>query len=219
MQDSRPTSSRTTRDGAPPSTGLSPNLRGRELWRSLEDLAQSEEFQERTAREFQEGAQNLEGDDRRHFMKIMGAGFALAGLGFTGCRRLPETKIAPYAKRPSDRDPGVSVEYASSCEIGGTAYPVLVRSYDGLRGGYGSYVACSLILRCNQSLFFIPQVGDAAIRPALFDAPRKRKDAFLRLDRVERGHVVVAQCEARRLKVVADATGCDALRKHTCATL
>ncbi|MEC8819129.1 MAG: TAT-variant-translocated molybdopterin oxidoreductase, partial [Planctomycetota bacterium] len=142
MQDSRPTSSRNLHDGAAPPTGLSPNLRGRELWRSLEDLAQSEEFQERTAREFQEGAQNLEGDDRRHFMKIMGAGFALAGLGFTGCRRLPETKIAPYAKRPSDRDPGVSVEYASSCEIGGTATPVLVRSYDGrpiyLRGNGGN---------------------------------------------------------------------------------
>ena len=87
-------------------SSLSPSLKGRELWRSLEDLSQSEEFVEFTQREFQEGAQVLEGDDRRQFMKIMGAGFALAGLGVAACRRLPETKIAPYAQRPADRDPG-----------------------------------------------------------------------------------------------------------------
>ncbi len=128
MDDLNPTQDTTrnpdTRDP------LSPSLQGRDLWRSLEDLSQTEEFQSFSDREFQEGAQNLEGDDRRQFMKIMGASFALAGLG-TACRRLPETKIAPYANRPDNRDPGVSVEYASTCELGGVAVPVVVTSYDG----------------------------------------------------------------------------------------
>jgi molybdopterin-containing oxidoreductase family iron-sulfur binding subunit len=110
---------------------LSPSLQGRDLWRSLEDLSHTDEFKSFSDREFQEGAQNLEGEDRRQFMKIMGASFALAGLGGTACRRLPETKIAPYANRPDDRDPGVSVEYASTCELGGVAVPVVVTSYDG----------------------------------------------------------------------------------------
>ena len=111
------TESKTTEPAGRTSSSLSPSLKGRELWRSLEDLAQTEGFADFSEREFQEGAQVLEGDDRRHFMKIMGAGFALAGLGAASCRRLPETKIAPYAQRPADRDPGVAVEYASACEI------------------------------------------------------------------------------------------------------
>ena len=110
---------------------LSPSLQGRDLWRSLEDLSHTDEFKSFSDREFQEGAQNLEGEDRRQFMKIMGASFALAGLGTAACRRLPETKIAPYANRPDDRDPGVSVEYASTCELGGVAVPVVITSYDG----------------------------------------------------------------------------------------
>ena len=142
MDDHKVTTESSPKLKRDPATSLSPNLKGRELWRSLEDLARSEEFTESADREFQEGAQVLEGDDRRHFMKIMGAGFALAGLGVAACRRLPETKIAPYAQRPADRDPGVAVEYASACEIGGTATPVLVRSYDGrpiyLRGNGGN---------------------------------------------------------------------------------
>ncbi|HAW94673.1 MAG TPA: molybdopterin oxidoreductase, partial [Phycisphaerales bacterium] len=126
--------SKTTHDTNQPTEArepLSPSLQGRDLWRSLEDLSRTDEFKEFSDREFQEGAQNLEGEDRRQFMKIMGASFALAGLGTAACRRLPETKIAPYANRPDNRDPGVSVEYASTCELGGVAVPVVVTSYDG----------------------------------------------------------------------------------------
>ena len=49
----------------------------------------------------------------------MGASLALAGA--SGCIRMPEEKLAPYAHRPPSRTPGVPVSYATAMEIGGIA--------------------------------------------------------------------------------------------------
>lgn len=111
--------------------GVSPQLTGREFWRSVDELAGTDEFKSFSEREFQDEAQVLDGDDRRHFLKIMGAGFALAGLGAAACRRLPESKIAPFAHRPVDRIPGMPIDFATSFELGGVGDGVLARSYDG----------------------------------------------------------------------------------------
>ncbi|MDG2030739.1 MAG: TAT-variant-translocated molybdopterin oxidoreductase [Phycisphaerales bacterium] len=110
---------------------IPPHLKGRELWRSLEQLAETDEYRSFAEREFQKGASELEGEDRRQFLRVMGASLALAGLGTAACRRLPETKIAPYAQRPDDRIPGVPVEYATNFELGGVATGVLAKSFDG----------------------------------------------------------------------------------------
>lgn len=105
---------------------------GREYWRSLDDFADTPQFREFMYREFPAGATELlNSDDRRHFLKIMGASMALAGFGLTGCRRWPEAKIMPYAHRPEGRTPGVPVHYASGMELGGVGYGLLVTSYDG----------------------------------------------------------------------------------------
>ena len=53
-------------------------------WRSLDELADTPGFREQLAREFPEGASSLEGVDRRQFMKLMAASFALGGLGLFG---------------------------------------------------------------------------------------------------------------------------------------
>jgi Fe-S-cluster-containing dehydrogenase component len=66
---------------------------------------------------------------RREFLKLMGASLGLAGL--TGCIRMPEEKLAPYAHRPQNRMPGVPVSYATAMEIGGIAQGLLVTSIDG----------------------------------------------------------------------------------------
>jgi len=58
----------------------------------------------------------------------MGA-LGLTGLG--GCIRMPEEKLAPYARRPVGRSPGVPVTYATAMEIGGVAQGLLVTSVDG----------------------------------------------------------------------------------------
>ena len=102
----------------------------REYWRSLNDLQGSEDFRAWMHREFPSNADLLEGDDRRQFMKLMGASFALAGLGAAACRRIPEQKIVPYATRPQERIPGAFINYASSLERGGVGHGILVRSYD-----------------------------------------------------------------------------------------
>ncbi|MGA1354905.1 MAG: TAT-variant-translocated molybdopterin oxidoreductase, partial [Candidatus Limnocylindrus sp.] len=50
----------------------------RTYWRSVEDLTQTPEFKEWMHREFPEGASELGSDaERRNFMKVMGASFAL----------------------------------------------------------------------------------------------------------------------------------------------
>jgi molybdopterin-containing oxidoreductase family iron-sulfur binding subunit len=59
----------------------------------------------------------------------MGASLALAGA--SGCIRMPEEKLVPYAHRPPSRTPGEPVRYATAMEIGGIAQGLLVTSYDG----------------------------------------------------------------------------------------
>ncbi|MEE2972753.1 MAG: Fe-S-cluster-containing hydrogenase, partial [Planctomycetota bacterium] len=90
----------------------------------------TEDFRAWMHREFPSNADLLEGDDRRQFIKVMGASFALAGLGAAACRRIPEQKIVPNAARPQERIPVKPVEYASSLERGGVGLGVLVKSYD-----------------------------------------------------------------------------------------
>jgi len=106
---------------------------GRTYWRSLEELADTPEFREFVHHEFPKGAldQIDSTTDRRHFLKIMGASMALAGLGLAGCRRWPKEHIVPFASRPEGRDPGVAEIFASTAEFAGVGYGVLVTSYDG----------------------------------------------------------------------------------------
>ena len=57
------------------------DLRGKEFWRSLEELSRSDVFDEFMHQEFPRQAVALErGVDRRDFMKLMGASVAMAGL-------------------------------------------------------------------------------------------------------------------------------------------
>ena len=101
---------------------------GPEYWRSLEELAGSEEFQEMLHREFPKGASEwLDSFSRRGFLKTMGASLALAGL--TGCTRMPITEIVPYVRQPENVIPGKPKYYATAFTLGGYASPVLVESH------------------------------------------------------------------------------------------
>ena len=69
----------------------------RRYWRSLEELAGSEAFQEVMQREFPEQAADWgDGVSRRQFLALMGASLALAGL--TGC----SVKSAPSIRSQSE---------------------------------------------------------------------------------------------------------------------
>ena len=101
---------------------------GPEYWRSLEELAGTEEFQEMLHREFPKGASEwMDSFSRRGFLKTMGASLALAGL--TGCTRMPVTEIVPYVKQPENLIPGKPKYYATAFTLGGYASPVLVESH------------------------------------------------------------------------------------------
>src|SRR3981081_3950867 len=60
---------------------------GPEYWRSLEELADSSDFQDALHREFPKGASEwVDSVSRRGFLKVMGASLGLAGVGGGGGR-------------------------------------------------------------------------------------------------------------------------------------
>jgi len=104
--------------------------KGPEYWRSLEELAGSEEFREMMHREFPKGASEwLDGVSRRGFLKLMGASMALAGM--TACTKQPLEPIVPYVKQPEELIPGRPMFYATAMQLGGYATPLLVESHMG----------------------------------------------------------------------------------------
>ncbi len=103
---------------------------GPHYWKSLDDLAETPAFKDWIEREFPAGASELEGVNRRHFMKIMAASFGLAGLGMAGCRR-PEKLVLPYSKQPENLIPGVPVYYTSSMPGERDNIPVIVETHTG----------------------------------------------------------------------------------------
>jgi molybdopterin-containing oxidoreductase family iron-sulfur binding subunit len=103
---------------------------GPTYWRSLEELADTPEFQELLHREFPENASTFTDPvGRRQFLKLMSASLALAGVG--ACTRQPAETIIPYARQPEELVPGKPLFYASAMPFGGYASPVLVESHEG----------------------------------------------------------------------------------------
>ncbi|HVN83326.1 MAG TPA: TAT-variant-translocated molybdopterin oxidoreductase [Candidatus Binatia bacterium] len=104
--------------------------RGRQYWRSLEELAESEEFRAFLDHEFPRQAAPLhDGVDRRQFLQLMGASLALAGL--SACTRQPTEYVVPYVKPPTDVTPGEPLFFATALPHGGIGTGVLVESHMG----------------------------------------------------------------------------------------
>src|ERR1017187_2560950 len=119
--------------GAKQSEGLNPTATGRRYWRSLDELADTPEFKDWLHREFPQGASEFEdGVSRRHFVKIMSASFALAGLGVmgAGCRR-PVEKLEPFGQQPEGYVYGEPEYYATAMPTRTGAVPLVAKSYDG----------------------------------------------------------------------------------------
>jgi molybdopterin-containing oxidoreductase family iron-sulfur binding subunit len=101
---------------------------GPQYWRSLDEYAEKPEFKQWLHREFPEGASESDGVNRRHFLKIMAASFALGGLGATGCRR-PEQYILPYARQPEGTIPGIPVYFTACYPDARDSLPLLVETH------------------------------------------------------------------------------------------
>jgi MoCo/4Fe-4S cofactor protein with predicted Tat translocation signal len=125
-----PTPQRTPHELVGASGGLAG---GAKYWRSLDDLADTTQFREFLDKEFPAGASELLAGSRRTFLKLMGAGLALAGVAsMPGCRQ-PDHKILPYSRTvPEDIIPGRPLFYATSMPLpGGGAEGLLVESHEG----------------------------------------------------------------------------------------
>ena len=114
-------------------TGVQPNSAGssgRDYWRSLDELADTEEFRELLVREFPQQASEMTNPvSRRNFLKLMGASLAFGGL--TSCTIQPTEKIVPFVRAPEDIIPGRPLFYATSISVGGIATGILVESHMG----------------------------------------------------------------------------------------
>jgi MoCo/4Fe-4S cofactor protein with predicted Tat translocation signal len=107
---------------------------GKRYWRSLDELADTQEFKDWLHREFPGGASEMveDGSSRRHFLKIMSASFALAGVATlgAGCRR-PEEHLEPFGKQPADFVYGEPQYFATAMPTRTGAIPLVVKSYEG----------------------------------------------------------------------------------------
>lgn len=99
-------------------------------WRTLEELADTEEYRKFLEDEFPtRSAEWLQPLNRREVLRLMGASFALAGV--TACTRQPTEKIVPYVKQPDQVVPGKPLFFATSMPMGGYGTGLLAESHLG----------------------------------------------------------------------------------------
>jgi molybdopterin-containing oxidoreductase family iron-sulfur binding subunit len=101
--------------------------RAKKYWRSLDELANTPEFQAAVEREFPSAAQEwVDPVSRRGFLKLMGASLALAGMA--GCTKQPDEVIYPYVKAPEDLILGKPMYFATAHPFSTGGIPLLVKS-------------------------------------------------------------------------------------------
>jgi molybdopterin-containing oxidoreductase family iron-sulfur binding subunit len=107
------------------------SAKGRNYWRSLEELAGTAGFEEMLHREFPRQASEWDSGDegRRNFLKLMGASLALGGL--SACTKQPTELIYPYVNAPENQIPGKPLFYATAFTQSGVSTGVLMESHAG----------------------------------------------------------------------------------------
>src|SRR5262245_35093791 len=105
--------------------------RGREYWRSLDELADTPAFRALIESEYPQYATQLDDPiSRRRFLSLMGASLALAGVGGCATRQPPE-KLVPYVRAPAEITPGKPLYFATAMPGPGGAIGLLVESHQG----------------------------------------------------------------------------------------
>ncbi len=104
--------------------------KGPQFWKSLEEVADTEEFRKFVEDEFPDRTPDWnEPAQRRTFLKVMGASLALAGI--TACTKQPPENIVPYVRQPEELVPGKPLFYATARPVSGGAVGVLAESHEG----------------------------------------------------------------------------------------
>src|SRR5712675_1041895 len=99
-------------------------------WRSLEELASTDEFRAFVEDEFPNRTPDWnDPESRRGFLRVMGASILLVGA--SACTRQPKEVIVPYVRQPEELIPGKPLFYATAMPLGGVATGLLVESHEG----------------------------------------------------------------------------------------
>lgn len=99
-------------------------------WRSLDELAATEEFRAFVEDEFPNRTPDWNDPaSRRRFLRLMGASIALAGA--SACTKQPKELIVPYVRQPEEMIPGKPLFYATAMSVAGIATGLLVESHLG----------------------------------------------------------------------------------------
>jgi molybdopterin-containing oxidoreductase family iron-sulfur binding subunit len=103
----------------------------RRYWQDLSEIDPSSPANAKAEDEFASDLESgeMDGQTRRHFMGIMAASTAMAGMA--GCIRRPVENIMPYSKMPEDVLPGTPNKYATTTHIAGDVIGLVVESNDG----------------------------------------------------------------------------------------
>ena len=105
---------------------------GKDFWKGLDELGETEEFTEFLEKEFPRQAAPLASAvDRRDILKILGASLAFAGLSACARPGAPSEKIVPYVKAPEEMIPGQPLFFSTAINNGGYAEGILVESHQG----------------------------------------------------------------------------------------
>jgi MoCo/4Fe-4S cofactor protein with predicted Tat translocation signal len=106
------------------------SAQGPQYWKSLEELADTKEFQAFVDDEFADRTPDwLDPANRRNFLKLAAASLAMAGV--TACTKLPKELIVPYVRQPEDFIPGVPLYFATAMQMGGVGTGLLATSHLG----------------------------------------------------------------------------------------
>ncbi len=99
-------------------------------WKSLEELADTEEFRAFVDDEFPHRTPDWnDPESRRRFLKLMGSSLALAGAA--ACTKQPIEEIVPYVHQPPEFTPGKRLYYATAMSPQGIGTGLLVESHLG----------------------------------------------------------------------------------------
>jgi molybdopterin-containing oxidoreductase family iron-sulfur binding subunit len=107
------------------------DVRGKQFWRTLEEAADTEAFQELMRQEFPEQALEPGSMSRRRFLTLMGASLALAGVSGCSVRPAPTGTMVPYVRAPEEVVAGRPLYYATAMTLGGCGVGLLVESHSG----------------------------------------------------------------------------------------
>jgi molybdopterin-containing oxidoreductase family iron-sulfur binding subunit len=103
-----------------------------QFWRSLSELADTDEFRQWLHREFPREASVWDGGgvDRRKFLQLMAASLTLAGFA-SGCSNQGEEKIVPYVHAPENMVLGRPLYFATTMPRGAGSLGLVAQSREG----------------------------------------------------------------------------------------